>query len=328
VVTRVFISYAREPTDPAHDEAVRQLWLYLRTNGVDARIDLPAEEQPQDWSIWMLREVREARFVLVIASAAYRRRGDGEAPASEGRGVQWEAALIREEVYTDREAATRKFLPVVLPGQSVEGIPTWLGPNTTTHYDLTAFPSGDTERLLRLFTDQPYELDPPLGPPPVLPPRLRHPPKPKSTRTRAGVIVALLMIPAVFVAIHYVGQGGATGAPPNTAHSTGPTLPTAERTAGCAKAWDAVTTYAKEIELSNQQQNTAAAASASVTLASTLNTNSQEATDPAVRSAIEMLVRHSLTYGMAAQSNDGVAKKVAYDQQSKDIQDLRHACSI
>jgi hypothetical protein len=168
----VFISYAREATDLAHDEAVRELWLYLRTNGVDARLDLPAEEQRQDWAAWMAEEIRVARFVLIIASAAYRQRGDGQAPASEGRGVRWEAALIREEIYADRPAALRKFLPVVLPGQSVDGLPTWLGPRTTTHYDLTAFPDGGgTKRLLRLLTDQPYESDPPLGPLPVLPPR-------------------------------------------------------------------------------------------------------------------------------------------------------------
>ena len=136
------------------------------------------------------------------------------------------------------------------------------------------------------------------------------------------------MIPAVFAAVHYAGQGGTTATAPNTPHPTGPTLPTAVRTAACAEAWDAVTTYLKEIELSNQQENTLGVATESATLAGTLAGDSQDATDPAVRSAIEMLAHHSLTYAMGMQSNDGAAKKVGYDQQFKDIQALRHVCSI
>lgn len=171
MATRVFISYAREDGEPEHEAAVRRLWAFLRDNGVDARLDVSAGGERQDWPLWMLNEVRSARFVLIIGSPAYRRRGDGEASPAEGRGVQWEAALIREEVYADRTAALRRFVPVILPGRSVADLPMWLGPISTSHFDLTKFPAGDTERLLRLLTDQPYERDPPLGQPPVLPPR-------------------------------------------------------------------------------------------------------------------------------------------------------------
>lgn len=167
MATLVFISYAWEDADPEHREAVRRLWIFLRDNGVDAQLDLSAGEWRQDWALWMLDQIRSARFVLVIASPAYRLRSDGLASPAEGRGVQWESALIREEVYADRAAALRKFIPVVLPGRSVADLPAWLGPTTTSHYDL----SGGTEQLLRLLTDQPYEHDPPLGRLPVLPPR-------------------------------------------------------------------------------------------------------------------------------------------------------------
>jgi hypothetical protein len=192
VPTRVFISYARTTDDSAHDDAVRELWRYLRANGVDARLDLPAAEVRQDWAIWMLHEIHEAQYVLVIASAAYRQRGEGSAPPSEGRGLQWEAALIREEGYADRERSLRKYLPIVLPGRSVDELPNWLGPTTTTHYDLTEFPAGETERLLRVLTDQPYERDPPIGAPPVLPPRSdppahRAPTQEDRPRTQSGL---------------------------------------------------------------------------------------------------------------------------------------------
>ena len=96
--------------------------MLLRALGVDARLDRPAAERRQDWPVWMVNEVRDADFVLVMASAAYRRRAEGAAAIDEGRGVQFEAALIREELYRDRDAGMVKFLPVVLPGQSVDGI--------------------------------------------------------------------------------------------------------------------------------------------------------------------------------------------------------------
>lgn len=119
----------------------------------------------------MLHEVRAARFVLIIASPGYRRRGEGDAPADEGRGVQWEAALIREEVYSDRAAAVRKFLPVLLPGRSTQDIPLWLGPNSGTSYRLTDFTVRGAEALIRILTHQPYEVPTPLGQIPVLPSR-------------------------------------------------------------------------------------------------------------------------------------------------------------
>jgi hypothetical protein len=170
---RVFISYAHDNAE--HAEQVRQLWAFLREQGIDARLDLPAAERRQDWPLWMLQEIRAARFVLVIASPAYRRRAEGDAAAGEGRGVQWEAVLIREAVYADQQAALDRFLPVVLPGCSANDIPGWLGPTSKTHYVVSEYTVTGVGRLLRLLTDQPYETVPPLGPVPVLPPRPARP---------------------------------------------------------------------------------------------------------------------------------------------------------
>lgn len=166
---RVFISYAHG--DSEHEDHVRRLGDFLCEQGIDARLDRLAAEQRQDWSVWMLRQIRAARFVLMIASPEYRRRAEGEALAGEGRGVQWEAGLIREEVYADQKAALNRFLPVVLPGGSVAEIPQWMGPTTTTNYAITDYTVRGAENLLRLLTDQPYETKPSLGSVPVLLPR-------------------------------------------------------------------------------------------------------------------------------------------------------------
>jgi SEFIR domain-containing protein len=69
---RVFISYAHD--SPVHQDTVRDLWVFLRSNGFDARLDLPVAERRVDWPVWMHHEVRDADFVLVIASPAYKRR--------------------------------------------------------------------------------------------------------------------------------------------------------------------------------------------------------------------------------------------------------------
>ncbi len=45
---RVFISYAHE--SPEHAEMVRQLWVFLRACGIDARLDLAAAEDRVDWA--------------------------------------------------------------------------------------------------------------------------------------------------------------------------------------------------------------------------------------------------------------------------------------
>ena len=141
---RVFISYAHD--DPGHEGLVRELWVFLRACGVDARLDLAAAQDRVDWAAWMTREVRDADRVLVIASPAYKRRAEGDAGPDEGRGVQWEARLIRDLFYADQEAGMRRFVPVVLPGGSAEDIPLWLAPASAAHYRVSEFTVAGAER--------------------------------------------------------------------------------------------------------------------------------------------------------------------------------------
>src|SRR5580693_950573 len=115
---RVFVSYAHD--DDAHVERVRDFWLFLRANGVDARLDLPAAEERQDWAQWTAREV-------------------GDADPGEGRGVQFEARLIRDRFYDDQKAGLKLVLPVVLPGCSADDLPSWLAPASATRYTVTDY---------------------------------------------------------------------------------------------------------------------------------------------------------------------------------------------
>ena len=67
---RVFVSYAHD--SEAHAEAARDLWVLLRRCGLDAQLDRTAAERRQDWPLWMIQQVREAAFVLVVASPEYK----------------------------------------------------------------------------------------------------------------------------------------------------------------------------------------------------------------------------------------------------------------
>src|SRR5215475_1554377 len=166
---RVFVSYSHD--DAVHENRVRDFWLFLRQNGVDARLDLPAAEQRRDWTLWMGRELRECRFVLVVGSPEYKRRAEGDAPPEDGRGVQWEAGLIQVQLYADQQAGRQRVVPVVLPGGDPGDLPDWLTSASSTYYRVSDFSVPGAERLLRLLTGQPGETVPPLGPVPHLPPR-------------------------------------------------------------------------------------------------------------------------------------------------------------
>ncbi|MBY8872149.1 TIR domain-containing protein [Micromonospora sp. PLK6-60] len=165
---KVFISYAHD--SPEHREAVRGLWTFLRSRGIDATLDLSAARERQDWSLWMAREIDTADFVLVVASPAYRRRAEGTAEPDDGRGVQFEAALLRDRLTMDRPRWIRRMLPVVLPGRSVEELPAFLQPYAATSFPVTEFTDVGAEQLLRVLTGQELHPEPPLGPLPVLPP--------------------------------------------------------------------------------------------------------------------------------------------------------------
>ncbi|WP_086838236.1 SEFIR domain-containing protein [Amycolatopsis kentuckyensis] len=185
-MTRAFLSYAEEPGDPSHQESVLRLWEFLRSCGVDAELDLSEAHERRDRALWVAGQIREADHVLVIASPAYRRGAEGRGGADEERGVQWEARLIREAFYADRNALNR-FVPVLLPGRGPDDVPDFLAPATSTVYAVTDFTVEGAERLLRMLTNQPEFVRPPLGAIPVLQPRQVRPPGPVTPRPAPAV---------------------------------------------------------------------------------------------------------------------------------------------
>ncbi len=145
---QVFISYAHD--DAAHEERVRDFWLFLRANGINALLNPPVAEDRQDQAQWMTQQIQEADRVLVVASPAYRRQAEDNTTPGEGRGVVWEGRLIRDVYYADQEAGLPRILPVVLPGCSATDIPLWLSPAWATYYVVSEYSVAGAEALLRV----------------------------------------------------------------------------------------------------------------------------------------------------------------------------------
>ncbi|MEU7036137.1 toll/interleukin-1 receptor domain-containing protein [Streptomyces sp. NPDC046237] len=158
---RVFISYAQGVD--AHTEQVRRLWLLLRDQDVDARWDEPAAERPRNWPKWMQDEILEADFTLVIASAKYHDRAEGKQEPGVGRGVAWEARLLRNLAHQNPLDWEDRILGVVLPGESEGHLPVFMAGGSTTTYTLPSLDPAGIDRLYRYLTGQPYETNPPLG---------------------------------------------------------------------------------------------------------------------------------------------------------------------
>ncbi len=140
----VFISYSHD--SEGHRETVLRLSERLRADGFEARVDQYVKgTPPKKWPRWMLDQLDEAAFVLVVCTETYYRRFRGHEVPGKGKGADWEGALITQEIYDDR-GETVKFVPIALtPGQ--EGyIPEPLRGHT--HYELT---SEERYKALRIF---------------------------------------------------------------------------------------------------------------------------------------------------------------------------------
>jgi hypothetical protein len=167
---RVFVSYAHESEE--HKARVLDFATFLRGVGVEAVLDTWAANVRRDWSAWAIAEMTAAEFVLVVASDEYRRSGDGNGPAGENRGIQSEAALLRELVHRDRSTWLPKILPVVLPGNEIDQIPLFLQPYTASHFRVPSITMAGAEELLRVILTQPGHSPPEVNPDrPVLPAR-------------------------------------------------------------------------------------------------------------------------------------------------------------
>jgi tetratricopeptide (TPR) repeat protein len=162
---RVLISYSHEPDvweragkgPDFQRDRVRALCTRLRSEGLDCRID-QGVVPVQDWPRWMLDQIDEVDFVLVVATETYYRRFRGHEEPGKGLGVTWEGGIITNKLYQDGGRNT-KFIPVVFETADKRYIPEPLS-GTTCYW---VGDRRDFDELCFRLTEQPSYVPEPIG---------------------------------------------------------------------------------------------------------------------------------------------------------------------
>lgn len=131
----VFISYSHDSDE--HKQRVVSLSERLRDDGIETRLDEHVNGTPEKgWPLWMLDQLDDADFVLVICTETYYRRFRRKEEPGKGKGVRWEGALITQEIYDDAERGLTKYVPVVFAEAELKFRPEPI--RSASHYVLTS----------------------------------------------------------------------------------------------------------------------------------------------------------------------------------------------
>jgi SEFIR domain len=153
---KVFISYCHE--FQAHMDRVLELSNRLRREGIDCSIDQYEESPAEGWQRWMLKQVEESQFVLVVCTEKYDRYFRGNRSDGSGKSTTWEGGILIQELY-ENQGLNSKFIPVVLTVEDIDFIPTPL--RSATNYKL--YNRNAYELLYRRLTNQRKTIKPILG---------------------------------------------------------------------------------------------------------------------------------------------------------------------
>ncbi|MCA9682927.1 MAG: TIR domain-containing protein, partial [Myxococcales bacterium] len=151
---RVLLSYSHD--SPEHARRVLELAQRMRQEGIDAIIDQFDDAPAEGWPRWMLRQIREADYIVVIASDGYRAKCEGELPRGQGRGVKWESHLTLQELYDD-DGYNYRYVPVIFDDATEREVPRPLAASTI--YKLPQ----QYDDLYRRLTGQKKVLPMPVG---------------------------------------------------------------------------------------------------------------------------------------------------------------------
>lgn len=154
--SRVFISYSHESSE--HKQRVLAFANRLVQEGIDVTLDQWAREPAGGWPFWMERELASSRHVLVVCTREFHKRMESAEVGAGGKGVFWEANLLRGYLYSTR-GNDPKYIPVHFGPPEAASIPPILA--TATSYRIDS-PAGYLA-LYRRLTGQPEVAKPELG---------------------------------------------------------------------------------------------------------------------------------------------------------------------
>jgi len=139
----VFVSYAHD--NDSHDKNVLDFCDELCFHYIDAHCDQYVEDgNPiHGWPHWMADNIRNSKFVLVVASEKYLLRYEGKEQDGVGLGGKWESVLSQNEIYQN-DFKNSKFIPVIFCEADKKLIPDFLQP--FTYYNLEKESDRDTLR--------------------------------------------------------------------------------------------------------------------------------------------------------------------------------------
>lgn len=150
---KVFISYSHQ--DAIYENKVLEFSNKLRSEGIDASIDLYEEAPSEGWPRWMENQIRKSDYVLVLCSKSYYEKFYSD---EKGKGVTWEVSIIYQYLY-DANVETKKFIPIFFEKGEEEFIPTPI--KSFTYYNIGA-DEGYNNLYWRLRGVQ-KTVKPPLG---------------------------------------------------------------------------------------------------------------------------------------------------------------------
>lgn len=126
--------------------------------GIDCDIDQYQISPPEGWARWMLNKIEASDFVLVVCTETYERRFRGKEEAGNGFGVNWEGAIITQELY-QAKAKNTNFIPIMFSPKDRAYIPIVL--RGATHYEVNT--EEGYKALYRHLTNRPLVPKPELG---------------------------------------------------------------------------------------------------------------------------------------------------------------------
>jgi RNase H-fold protein (predicted Holliday junction resolvase) len=135
----VFVSYAHD--SKKHIDDVQALATLLTDSDITTELD-------------QIEKMTTADYVVVVVSPDYKATSDAIGSPEPLLGVREQIALLRDLLNQDGATWIRKLLPVVLPGWTIDEIPRFLMPQTSTQYVIREISKEGIEDLLRAITGQ------------------------------------------------------------------------------------------------------------------------------------------------------------------------------
>jgi hypothetical protein len=121
---KVFISYSHQNTD--YENKILKFSNKLRSEGIDANIDLYEEAPSEGWPRWMENQISSSDYVLVVCCQSYYNKCYLD---EKGKGVSWEANIVYQRIY-DAASQNNKFIPIFFNIEDEQYILTPLKPFT------------------------------------------------------------------------------------------------------------------------------------------------------------------------------------------------------